>query len=205
MATISVPFHEIDTDMMNDQEYEAYLEQEVQRRFAAGAYSEDAESVGEAPEECVEDPATGQLLFWGMRLEDYEPIKAVGPRPVYYGPVPRPYGTQMWSGTKDAWYWLDEGIHSLDKLNKEDLNAKQREIERVYQQYQAMRDIQLRLDNIWYSKREPHRQRFYELMDRLSIQCYYCEHAHHAHEGGTKREYCECESEYEREESDQEW
>jgi hypothetical protein len=200
MATVCIPR---EFGFPSEQEYSAYLEYETSDYIPEETTYMD--SMSEAPEECVEDPETGQLLFSGMRLEDYEPIKAVGPRPVYYGPKPRPYGTMMWSHGKEAWYYLDEGIHSLDHLDTKALNDKQREIRRVYEQYQAMRNMQHRLDDMWYAAREPHKDRFYQIMDSLARECYYCEHAHHAHEGGSKREYCECENEYEQDDSDQEW
>jgi hypothetical protein len=143
---------------------------------SAREFGYDYAEAAEAPEECIEDPRTGQLLTWGMRLEDYEPIKGIGERPVIYGPWPRPYGSMSWSFGQDAWYWPDEGMHSLDNLNKEELNAKQREIQRVYRQYEAMREAQNHLDEIWYSKREPYKRQFYSLMDRLSTWgCYQCE------------------------------
>ena len=122
------------------------------------------------------DPRTGLTLTWGMHLEDYEPIKVIGERPVIYGPWPRPYATRSWCFGQDAWYFPDEGIDSLEHLNKEELQAKQREVHRVYRQYEAMREAQMRLDETWYRKYNPYKRHFYRLMDSISTWgCYQCE------------------------------
>jgi hypothetical protein len=71
--------------------------------------------------------------------------------------------------------------------------AEQTEIRRWRRVRDAMREIQFQLDHIWLEKRDPFVRRFYSLMDDLSAWgCYLCEYAHHADEGGVKRDYCEC-------------
>jgi hypothetical protein len=186
------------------EEYE-YVHEGVQKpEFARGTYYDyglgypedceeaEAEAVvdrtewgGEAPEECVYDESTGLTLTWGGRLEEYPPIKAIGPRPVYHGPHPPGIGHELCG----LHYYLEKGIESILITN----DAEQATLRRWLKVRNEMHKIQLHMDEVWLREREPHKVRFYTLMDRLSTWgCYLCEYANHVHEGGFQRHYCVC-------------
>ncbi len=111
---------------------------------------------------------TGQTLTWGMTLEDYEPIKAIGPKPIYYGPNPPAFGQTRWTFPElSRWNW-----YTITK---------------------AMTSIQNALDNNWHKARRTHYIRFYSQMDLISkTGCYYCEYVYPLDEDGYTIDYCQC-------------
>jgi hypothetical protein len=150
------------------------------------------------------DTKTGQLLTWGMRLEDYASIKAIGECPIYHGPKPPAYGQTSWGWPEQhVLFYESKGIESVHNLkaqgiSQEEFQAEQRELQRWYKITKEMREIQYNLYDVWIRDCEPHRIRFLNLMDRLSSWgCYECEVLYRFEEGHMKRHGCcdchECE------------
>ncbi len=130
-----------------------------------------------------------------MTLEDYAPVKTIGPCPMYYGPKPPAVGYTSWGWPEQyVLFYQSKGIESVSGyIPKEEFNAEQAELRRWDAITKAMREIQSALDRNWLAARDPHRIRFYSQMDQLSAMgCYYCEHIYHTYEGGYKLHHCMC-------------
>jgi hypothetical protein len=146
---------------------------------------------------CVIDAGvTGQLLNWGMTLEEYEPIQEIGERPIYYGPKPPAYGQTSWGFPEQhILFYESEGIESVDYKKRgitfEEFKAEQKILQRWYNITKEMREIQYKLDDVWYKKREPHRRHFLRIMDGLSTWgCYECEVLYRLENGRMKYHGC---------------
>jgi hypothetical protein len=142
----------------------------------------------------IVDTYTGQTLTWGMSLEDYAPIKALGERQVFHGPEPPPHGqtSQGWP-EQHLFFYTEKGIDSLDrKMSKEEFQAEQAELRKWHTAKKYTYDNQLTMDIAWDRKREPHRRRFLYLMDILSSWgCYECQELHRQ-EHGVMKKRCTC-------------
>lgn len=156
------------------------------------------------PVKSIVDRYTGQTLTWGMTLDEYEPIKAIGPCPKYIGPRPPYIGhvtTRKWStfnlyGTQDfdsILYDESVGFEHFDSMSRDELLAEQKRIEPLYNLQNEIYTINSELSDKWHKIREPHRRQFFYLMDKLSsLRCYECEYIYPIEHDGRTKSACDC-------------
>lgn len=137
------------------------------------------------PHKTITDPVTGQVLHYGMSLEDYTPYKALPKYPVLYGPFP-PNITHCSCGYLHYKCDCYENCECIIDLHEEEremvydnpdlFKIKQTEMERWEKIRMHMYNIYSTIVDSWKYDADPISERFYSLMDRISpIRCYTCD------------------------------